>query len=90
LLYYGDHEKARHLLDGIIDGTERPERAPALTPIERKKATLIRKNFPENADTPTDVLLKKGIWTFTNTNGKYTKMYSQITAERALHAKQLA
>lgn len=74
----------------IIDGTERPERAPALTPIERKKATLIRKNFPEYADTPTDVLLKECIWAFTNTNGKYTKLYLQITAERALHAKQVA
>jgi hypothetical protein len=66
----------------IISGTERPERGPALTPVQRKKATLIRKNFPAYSETPTELLLKEAIWTFTNSNGKYSKLYLEMMAER--------
>ncbi|MBA5608277.1 hypothetical protein H3H36_23285 [Duganella sp. FT3S] len=74
----------------FIDDTDRPERPPALTPAERKKATLIRKNFPDYREMPTDNLMKESIWSFTNTNGKYSKIYLELMAERQEYEKRMA
>ena len=57
----------------VIDGTTRPHRAPPLTPVERKKAALIRKNFVEYQKTPTRQLMLAPIWAMTNTNGMSLK-----------------
>lgn len=57
----------------VIDGTTRPHRTPALTAGERKKATLIRKNFVEYQKTPTNKLMLAQIWAMTNTNGMRLK-----------------
>jgi hypothetical protein len=59
----------------VISDTARPRKSVALTPVERKKATLIRKNFPDFSRTPTNELMLENIWTSTNTNGKYSKKY---------------
>jgi hypothetical protein len=58
-----------------IDGTNRPKCAAALTAVQRKKATLIRKNFPHLSESPTDKLMLDPIWQQTNTNGIYNKAY---------------
>ena len=59
----------------VISNTARPERGPVLTPVQRKKATLIRKNFGQYRETPTDVLMTDDIWAMTNSIGKYSKAY---------------
>ena len=59
----------------VISNTARPERGPVLTPVQRKKATLIRKNFGQYRETPTDVLMTDDIWAMTNSIGKYSKSY---------------
>lgn len=74
----------------IISDTDRPERGRVLTSLERKKATLIRKNFPEYGEAPTEILMKESIWSFTNTNGKYSKLYLEIIAERRQHEQRMA
>ena len=64
----------------VIPDTARPESEPALTSIERKKASLIRKNFPQLSKAPTKELLINPIWEMTNSNGVYLKQHrdSQI------------
>ena len=65
-VYVMEADLANYLLNNIfkgskqlpIDGTKRPERAPVLTPVQRKKATMIRKNFPLYQETPTELLMK--------------------------------
>ncbi len=57
----------------VIEGTTRPHRAAALTPVERKKASLIKKNFVEYQETPTKQLMAAPIWAMTNTNGMRLK-----------------
>lgn len=82
-VYVMESDLAAYLLNKIfsgskeqmIDGTKRPDRAPVLTPVQRKKATLIRKNFPSYQETPTDQLMMASIWSTTNTNGVYSKVY---------------
>lgn len=59
----------------VIGNTARPVRGPVLTPVQRKKATLIRKNFVQYQQTPTDVLMTDDIWGVTNSIGKYSKAY---------------
>ena len=59
----------------VIGDTARPDRGPALTPVQRKKATLIRKNFAQYEGMPTELLMKQAIWDDTNTNGVYSKKY---------------
>ena len=59
----------------VIDNTARPIRGPVLTSVQRKKATLIRKNFVQYQQTPTDVMIKDDIWGITNSIGKYSKAY---------------
>jgi hypothetical protein len=79
---------ANYLLNNIfkgskqlpIDSTKRPERAPVLTPVQRKKATMIRKNFPLYQETPTELLMKEIIWSMTNTNGLYNKLHRENSA----------
>lgn len=56
-----------------IEGTNRPASAPALTPVQRKKASCIRKNFADHQKTPTELLMLAPIWALTNTNGMYMK-----------------
>lgn len=69
----------------IISDTERPDRGPVLTSLQRKKATLIRKNFSEYKSVPTDLLMKDDIWTFTNSNGKYSKLYLETIDEMGIN-----
>jgi hypothetical protein len=59
----------------VIDDTARPDRGPALTPVQRKKATLIRKNFAQYKEMPTEELMQQPIWGNTNTNGVFSKNY---------------
>jgi hypothetical protein len=70
---------ASHVFKGsqeaTIDDTARPDRKPALTSVERKKATLIRKNFAQYKEMPTEELMLEAVWGNTNTNGVYSKKY---------------
>lgn len=59
----------------VIDDTARPDRCPALTPMQRKKATLIRKNFVQYKEMPTELLMLQAVWHNTNTNGVFFKKY---------------
>lgn len=87
-VYVMEADLANYLLNNIfkgskqlpIDGTKRPERAPVLTPVQRKKATMIRKNFPLYQETPTELLMKEIIWSMTNTNGLYNKLHRENSA----------
>jgi hypothetical protein len=97
-VYLMEMELAAYLQDNIfakysyhiISDTDRPERGPLLTPAQSKKATLIRKNFAAYALTPTDVLMKDSIWSFTNSNGVYSKLYRQITEDNARDDARIA
>ena len=97
-VYLMDMDLAAYLMDNIfldvkyeiITNTARPDRGVPLTPMQRKKATLIRRNFSEYAEMPTDKLLKEGIWTSTNTNGKYSKSYLEMLAEYESHEMRKA
>ena len=86
--YLQDHVFSEYKYE-IIDDTNRPDRGRVLTSLERKKASLIKKNFSEYRHMPTEDLMKDSIWSFTNTNGKYSKLYRELIAERQLHEKRV-
>ena len=43
--------------------------------MQRKKATLIRKNFAQYKEMPTEELMLEAVWGNTTTNGVYSKKY---------------
>lgn len=68
----------------LIDSTSRPPKPPTLSPVQRKKACHIRKNFAEFQDIDSHELMSHPIWQMTNTNGCYLK---NIKASRGQDAQ---
>ncbi len=80
-VYVMEADLAAYLLAGIfagaqeclIDGTDRPSKAPPKAGIDRKKACHIRRNFEQFHAMSTDDLMKQPIWQMTNSNGRHLK-----------------
>ena len=88
-VYLMESDLAEYLMNEIFAGancvlilsTDRSKQEPTLTSVQRKKATLIRRNFRHLSKVPTKSLLTDPIWEMTNSNGVYLKQYrvSQIS-----------
>lgn len=82
-IYLMEAELMNYLTTCIFDGasthaissTSRPSGPPPMKPTERKKATLLRKQFERLKDMTGQQLMNDPIWQITNSNGGYTKSY---------------
>ena len=90
-IYLMEAELASYLTSCIFDGastqaissTSRPSGPPPMKPVERKKATLLRKQFEHLKDMTGEQLMNDPIWQITNSNGGYSKSYLKQVKDSA-------